>query len=313
MATAEPVAPDADAVLERERAQGPRYGYLALLAAVLVVLGNIGLQLVYADVPRVPLIDALRDAAGENIGRPGLLTEKVLFYNDKALQLILVALVQALGALCVAAGLLYLHSAASARQSTVPRMARLLAMLGGAATAVGSLGLQIAVAILAHNFAGQDDHSTQAAHDALRSGVLVAMQFVGFIGTLSLALAFVLISLGAMRVGLLTRFMGFLGVIVGILLIFPLFGPSAFVVEAFWLAALGVLFLRRWPSGLPPAWVTGGGEPWPSQQAVREARQRQRQSRGGGDQDAPPAERPGRTTDTPSPATSQRKKRKRRV
>jgi hypothetical protein len=305
MATTEPAAPAADEVVAREAQSGPRFGYLALAAAVLVVVGNVALQLVYNDVPRVALVEALRDAAGQNIGRPGLLTDKVLFYNDKAVPLILVALVQAAGALCVGAALVHLHSAAAARQSTVPRLARLLAMLGAVASGVGYVGLQVTAAILSHNFAVQQDHSTPAAHDALRSGALVAMQFVGFIGTLALALAFVLIALGAMRVGLLTRFLGILGVIVGVLLVFPLFGPSAFIVQAFWLAAVGVIFLRRWPGGVPPAWSSGRAEPWPSQQEIREARRRQ----AGGDKPAE-VERPA--DDAPGGAAGPRKKRKRR-
>ena len=51
-----------------------------------------------------------------------------------------------------------------------------------------------------------------------------------------------------MRVGLLTRFMGVLGIIVGVLFIIPL-GSSLPIVQAFWLCALGALFLGRWPRG----------------------------------------------------------------
>jgi hypothetical protein len=74
-----------------------------------------------------------------------------------------------------------------------------------------------------------------------------------------------------MRVGLLTRFMGVLGIIVGVLFIIPI-GSSLPIVQAFWLTSLGVLFLGRWPSGMPPAWVTGEAQPWPTQQELREAR-----------------------------------------
>ena len=74
-----------------------------------------------------------------------------------------------------------------------------------------------------------------------------------------------------MRVGLLTRFMGVLGIIVGVLFIVPIGSPLP-IVQAFWLVALGALFLGRWPSGMPPAWVTGEAQPWPSQQELREAR-----------------------------------------
>src|SRR4051794_10766187 len=75
-------------VLSREAERNPRAGYAALAAALLVLAGGIALQSVYSDIPRVPLLDSLRDAAGQDIGRPGLLSDKVLFYNDKGLTLI---------------------------------------------------------------------------------------------------------------------------------------------------------------------------------------------------------------------------------
>jgi hypothetical protein len=110
--------------------------------------------------------------------------------------------------------------------------------------------------------------------------------------------------------------MGILGILVGILLIVPIGSPVP-IVQAFWLAAAGVLFLGRWPRGAPPAWQSGRAMPWPSQQQVREARGR---ARGGGGPAAPreaassgaaagsEEPRPGE----PSPATSRKKKRKRR-
>jgi hypothetical protein len=35
------------------------------------------------------------------------------------------------------------------------------------------------------------------------------------------------------------------------------------VVQIFWLGAMGVLFMNRWPGGRGPAWETGEAEPWP--------------------------------------------------
>jgi hypothetical protein len=83
----------------------------------------------------------------------------------------------------------------------------------------------------------------------------------GFGGTLSFAFAYVIIALNAMRAGLLTRFMGVLGIIVGAMMVLPIL-PSP-VVQIFWLGALGLLFLGRWGGGRGPAWETGKAEPWP--------------------------------------------------
>ena len=52
--------------------------------------------------------------------------------------------------------------------------------------------------------------------------------------------------------------------------VFQLAGIST-IVQAFWLGALGALFLGRWPGGRGPAWETGEAEPWPTAAAARAA------------------------------------------
>jgi len=86
-----------------------------------------------------------------------------------------------------------------------------------------------------------------------------------FGGSIALAFLYVIISLNAMRAGLVSRFMGVLGIIVGALIVLPLL-PGVPIVEIFWLAALGGLFLGFWPGGRGPAWETGEALPWPSPQ-----------------------------------------------
>jgi hypothetical protein len=80
----------------------------------------------------------------------------------------------------------------------------------------------------------------------------------------------VLIAMHAMRAGLLSRFMGILGVIVGALTAVPLLGGAP-VVQLFWLVAMGVLFLNRWPQGRGPAWNAVEEIPWPTAQDRRDA------------------------------------------
>jgi hypothetical protein len=86
----------------------------------------------------------------------------------------------------------------------------------------------------------------------------------GFAGTLSIAFAYVIIALNAMRAGLLSRFMGVLGIIVGALIVLPLLPQGLPIVQMFWLGAVGALFLGRWPGGRGPAWEAGETVPWPS-------------------------------------------------
>lgn len=82
-------------------------------------------------------------------------------------------------------------------------------------------------------------------------------------GTVGFAFLFVMLPLRARRVGLLTPFMGILGVIAGVLVVFPLYGISP-IIQAFWLGALGMLLLGTWPGGRGPAWQSGEAEPWPT-------------------------------------------------
>jgi hypothetical protein len=323
-ATDATATPPVEEVLAREASLRPKVGLAALAAAVLAVVAGVLPQAIYSNFPRVYVLDSVRDAAGEPIGRQGLRTAQILFIDDHAISLLLVAIAQGLTAALIGVLLVFLYDASVARGAATPRLARLLALLGAAASALSAIVLQVAVMISASDFASSADHSTAAAHDALRGGVVVAASGVGFFGSISLAAAFVLIAIGAMRVGLLTRFLGVLGAIVGALILLgPLSGSPTFIVQAFWLAMAGALILGRWPRAMPPAWTTGTAVPWPSQQEIREDRERLKAGRAAGRSagaggngngaGAPPAGRPEPQREAPSPATSARKKRKRRA
>jgi hypothetical protein len=85
------------------------------------------------------------------------------------------------------------------------------------------------------------------------------------LGTLLLAIGCIWTSLSAMRVGLVTRPVGYAGVVAGALFLFPI-GALVPVIQGFWLAALAVTIARYWPNGDPPAWESGVAVPWPSAQ-----------------------------------------------
>jgi hypothetical protein len=84
----------------------------------------------------------------------------------------------------------------------------------------------------------------------------------------------IMVVLNSMRVGLLPRWMGILGIVTGVLIFLPLGGQTLEVIPAFWLVMMGILFAGRWPNGEPPAWAAGEARPWPSQAQVRAERQR---------------------------------------
>jgi hypothetical protein len=78
-------------------------------------------------------------------------------------------------------------------------------------------------------------------------------------GLLGLAVGILYTCLQAMRVGLLTRFFGSLGMALAVALVILNLLPGVLL----YTIALGVLILGRWPGGRPPAWEAGRAIPWP--------------------------------------------------
>lgn len=315
MAAAE-LAVTPEQLVEHERPVRSKAGLVALATAVLTVVANVVQNAALSDRPRVTEIDALRDAAGQPLGRPGLGTDQVLYFHDHAASVLLGAVLQGLVSVGVGVVLVTLLRFTLDRGGHAPRFTRQLVIIGAAAAAVGTVLLTLGLVLNAGDFASSADHGTQAAHDAARSGFLVvAGTVLGLVGLFPLAAGFVMVAIAAMRAGLLTRFVGVLGAIVGVLQILGPLSAGAFVVNAFWLAMVGALMLGRWPSGMPPAWERGEAVPWPTQQEQREERERQRAARdaGRGRGAAAPEPSPEPAIEgPPSPATSARKKRKRR-
>ena len=131
------------------------------------------------------------------------------------------------------------------------------------------------------------------------------MGLVGLAPSLAFGFSFVLISLSAMRAGLLSRFMGILGIIVGVLYVIPLLGGGPPIVNIFWIAALAVLFIDRWPGGRGPAWAAGEAIPWPSAMDQAKAREAARQ----GEQpepEEPSAPKPQPQEEAPRPLGARR-------
>jgi len=293
------VAATADETLADEQRRRTQAGTAAIAAGVLTIGGGIVAAVVYSDLPSVPLLDALRERLNPGAPTESLKARQVLFYDDNAFELVAVSLVLALAAAAIGLTLSHLYRSTKARRPELPKAALIAAIAGAVCVAIAGVAQAIGVTIEARAFSDSANQSSQAARDALNSPLVIASLFLRQVGVFALGLAFVLLSLNAMRVGLLTRFMGVLGIIVGVLFIVPL-GSSLPIVQAFWLVALGALFLGYWPPGRPPAWATGEAQPWPTQQEIREARLAQRSERGGGDR-AESRARNDRETTEPAP------------
>jgi hypothetical protein len=213
------------------------------------------------------------------------LPDFLLSVNNSPGTLIASAAVQALAALLLTLVFYYLFRATAHRSPTVPRWFVYLIFLGPAMFAISQVIGAIDRIDVAEMFADQsyafedadpsdDPDLTQCpairgklgedcAEELLRDNSNGAAVFLSLGGSVLVAFLFVMLPLRARRVGLLSPFMSILGVITGVLLVLQILPLVPVVIEAFWLGAVGALFLGNWPGGRGPAWETGEAEPWP--------------------------------------------------
>jgi hypothetical protein len=306
----------ADETLADEAARRKQAGVIGIAAGVLTIGSGALAAYVYSDKPVVPVIDALREKLSANPPAVSLKVDQALFYDRHAVSVILVSILLALAAGLMGLTLTHLYRSTKARRPEFQRAALVAAIAGAVLVGVSELTLAISVVVQSHELAGMAHPTSAQARDALLPPTALAAGVLRQLGVFSLGFAFVLMSLNAMRVGLLTRFMGVLGIIVGGLFIIPL-GASLPIVQAFWLIAIGALFLGYWPPGMPPAWVTGEAQPWPSQQELREQRMARKDASGTSAKPSLRKQRP-EPPETPAPeaparpAHSSSKKRKRK-
>ena len=205
----------------------------------------------------------------------GLITEHKRFPID-----VVGAVINGIGLCAVAWTLSSLFEITRARNPDLRSFVRGIAIAGGILAALTAITYSILVAVKANQFVTTGAQTYPEANHLTSSTGFLAVPLIGQLGALLLAVGFVLTALNAMRVGLLTRFMGYLGIFTGVLVLFPIGSPVP-VVQGFWLLALAYLFSGRWPTGIPPAWTSGRAERWPSSQELRAQRMTARGAAGG--------------------------------
>lgn len=221
----------------------------ALPAALAAFAGAI-LPIASAIVPRALLEGPLATRA-----------DVLLAADRQAAVFVASGFVQALGTLAIAGLFLYLDAAARARLPATPSVGRVLAVVGPVLLAGAYLATQVAFVAAGSDFAGDGARTVARADALVAEGALATVQSIRFGAGAAIGIAWVLVSLSIMRAGLVSRFAGLLGIGIGVLNAFPIIVPV--VLQTFWLGAIGVLLLDRWPGGRGPAWATGEATPWP--------------------------------------------------
>ena len=250
---------DSEKQLAWEARHRTRAGIAAIVGAIGVLAYFALEQVVLRDVPLgsglETLVRAARPGRVENL--PSLQIGAWEYFHDKQGLQIIRGVLGLLGFIGLAWAAGFLAVATRARNPRFRRWMIYTPIVGGVAYGVGSLVHQVGGVIAINDLLDGPRTVRQATESAsglnLYGGVLQA--FAGLV----LAVGMIFVSNHAMRVGLLTKLFGFLGIISGAMLVIC----ALPVVHAFWLSGLGMLYLGRWPGGDLPAWKTGKAEPWP--------------------------------------------------
>jgi hypothetical protein len=290
-----------------ESARKARLGVPAFAGGFLYLLSGIITASTLNGAPSVGLLQGLTPAlSGQANPAVSPRAAEVKFFSHHATTLIAASVIAAAALVALTLVLLLLVDATRFRRPQTWSAARPLILVGGFALAVISVVHQVVLAIETHKFAVGHDFTNHAVDSALTKGTAnVATQYFDLLAGLAVAVAMIVIMINAMRVGLLTRWLGVVGIFTGILIFLPIGGATLEVVPAFWLVAMGILYVGKWPNGQPPAWEAGEARPWPTRAQLRDAAAGPAPALATGAGDVTPA--PAK----PNAAGSSRKRRKR--
>ncbi len=261
--------------LARESERRTRLAVPAFAGGVIYLLSAIIIASTLSGAPTVGLLQGLAPALS-GVADPSVSprASEVKFISHHGFPLIAGSALAAVAIGALTLVLLVLTDATRFRRPQTWSAARPLVLVGGIGVALVSLGHQVVSAIETHDFAVGHDFSSSAVDHVLRQGTAnVITDYLDLLAGLALAVGMISVMVNAMRVGLLTRWVGIVGIFAGVLVFLPIGGATLEVVPAFWMVAMGILFIGRWPSGEPPAWAAGEARPWPTQAELRAAKQ----------------------------------------
>jgi hypothetical protein len=281
-----------------------RVSYESRLRPRVAAIAGIGGLLLFASM--------ILQTAGPQ-AKVGELTVQLLVTNRRGSLEVLSAVVNGLGLLALGGTLAFLFNSVRARKPQMSQAIWIALLVGAVLAAAGGIGYGILITQKAHQFATHGLQTYPQANSLLRGGPVAVLQYGGLIGSLLLAIGFVLVALNAMRVGLLTKFIGYVGLAAAAASLLLIGSAPALLIEVFWLLSMAYLLSGRWPNGDPPAWKSGEAVPWPSSAELREQRLAARGKSGPAPKREPPRREPVRaSTGGGSRQATTKRKRKRR-
>ncbi|HEV2062788.1 MAG TPA: hypothetical protein VGR12_08055, partial [Solirubrobacteraceae bacterium] len=199
----------------------PRAAAAALLGGPLLVASLVGRAVIDSGIPTdsdgaVTLVESIGGAvAGRLPGEPSLEVRQIDYLGDKTALLTLTTIGSVLGIVLTLLALTYLFRATRARNPEISRAVGWSLAAAIATYPVGTLLAELGTWVAFADFQDASDRTAAAARDIRQEGIIPSGLLLQTLGIFALAIALVLVSINAMRVGLLTRFMGILGAIIG--------------------------------------------------------------------------------------------------
>jgi len=239
---------DDAAVLERERRLGRGAGIAALLSVAAMV---VAMLLAGAAVGGST---ATTGTGGDGADRAQRLTD----FDQHAGELAISTGLRCVAFLLMIAVGLHVYRLVRTRDETaVKPFVLALTVAGPVAVVVAAVVVYLASRDVADAFVAISPAPTGDRADDLAKGLvddsnaLTIATGIDIVSRVLVAVWFAFLAVGAMRVGLLSRFLGYWGVAGGVALVLL---PVGDAMLAAWLASVGILALGFWPGGRPAAW-----------------------------------------------------------
>jgi len=211
----EPAVADPEKQLAWEKRHRFRAAIASILGAVGLLVFYVLQQVLQRDMPKVSGLETLVRAAqpGDVGALPSLQTAFFEYLDTKTLLVLLIGLGGFVGWIGVAWSVGFLGVATRARSPVFRKFIVYIPIVGGVVLAISVLMSQLGSLQVVSDFL-DSDRTVKAATDADNS-LIVYARLLYQLGTLALAVGLVLVTLNAMRVGLLTRMLGYIGIASG--------------------------------------------------------------------------------------------------
>jgi len=194
--------------------------------------------------------------------------------HDHAWLMIVQALCYSVASVLLGLFLAHLALALRSRRPALPKLMTGLAFGGPVIVALTMPLFMIGTISAASDFSKAANQTVKVADDLMQGGFITAARYALAFGLFLTAIAFVMVCIYSIRVGLLTTLTGGVGVAIGVLYVIgamyaePV--PLATLIEIFWIGAVAIMLASN-PSQKPPAWPAGTPISWSEVRAAAAA------------------------------------------